>query len=269
MGTIVKKLEQHFRLKDGEIKQYMFVISELTGREVKRRYARSNLGIIWSVLNPLMNMVIMSLIFSTMFQNDIDNYPIYYLTGSMIWSLFREATESSISVLVDNRDLLIRSKLPKQVFVLSRVYTATVNFGYSLLAFFPMVLLFGIMPKITWLFLPVVIIFALLFAVGVSYMLSICYVFFGDIRHLYSVFMTILMFMSAIFYPAEQLSMWMQQLLAFNPIFVIITVARKCILYGEMPTMWQWIRMMICGVGVFGLGLYVFRKYENNVMQKV
>ena len=109
------------------LKQYFFVIKELTEREIKRKYARSSLGIIWSVLNPLLMMVVMSMIFSTMFKRSIDNYPIYYLTGQMVWELFSGATNAAMTALVDNKTLLIKAKLPRHTFVVSRIYTSLVN----------------------------------------------------------------------------------------------------------------------------------------------
>ena len=114
-----------------ELKQYYFVIKQLVDREIKRKYARSFLGVIWSVLNPLMTMAVMSMIFSTIFKRTIENYPIYYLTGTIFWQLFSGATNSAMTALVDNRTLLLKVKLPKQTFVLARIYTALTNFGYT------------------------------------------------------------------------------------------------------------------------------------------
>ena len=96
-----------------ELKQYYFVIKQLVDREIKRKYARSFLGVIWSVLNPLMTMAVMSMIFSTIFKRTIENYPIYYLTGTIFWQLFSGATNSAMTALVDNRTLLLKVKLAK------------------------------------------------------------------------------------------------------------------------------------------------------------
>ena len=96
-----------------ELKQYYFVIKQLVDREIKRKYARSFLGVIWSVLNPLMTMAVMSMIFSTIFKRTIENYPIYYLTGTIFWQLFSGATNSAMTALVDNRTLLLKVKLPE------------------------------------------------------------------------------------------------------------------------------------------------------------
>ena len=111
-------------------KQYAFVIKELVSREIKRKYARSSLGIIWSVLNPLLSMAVLSMIFTTIFKRSIENFQIYYLTGNIMWGLFTHATDSAMTALVDNKKLLIKVKLPMQVFPLARCCTALVNFGY-------------------------------------------------------------------------------------------------------------------------------------------
>ena len=161
-------------------RQYFFAIRELTTREIKRKYARSYLGIVWSVLNPLLTMAVMSLIFSTMFRRSIENFPIYYLTGSIFWTLFSGATNSAMTSLVDNKSLLLKVKLPKQTFVLSRVYTSLVNFGYTFLAYILMLLVFRIKPAWTMLLFPIDVLLALLFALGMYFLriLNTCMAFY-------------------------------------------------------------------------------------------
>ena len=158
-------------MKKQDRKQYMFVIKELTSREIKRKYARSHLGVVWSVLNPLLHMAVISLVFSTMFKRSIENFPIYYLTGSVIWSMFSTATNTSMTALVDNRSLLLKVKLPKQIFVLARIYTAVVNFLYTCIAYALMLAVFRI--QITWtaLLFPIVVLLILLFSMGIGYIL--------------------------------------------------------------------------------------------------
>ena len=118
-----------------ERRQYIFALRQLVSREVKRKYARSYLGIVWSVLNPLLSMAVLSMIFSTIFKRSIENYPIYFLTGQILWQLFSGATNSAMTALVDNKSMLIKVKLSKQTFVLSRVLTAFTNFLYTFIAY--------------------------------------------------------------------------------------------------------------------------------------
>lgn len=252
-----------------ERKQYLFAIRELTGREIKRKYARSHLGIVWSVLNPLLSMTVMSLIFSTMFKRSIENYPIYYLTGSILWNLFSSGTNSAMTALVDNKSLLLKTKLPKQVFLLSRVYTVVVNFEYTCIAYVLMLLAFRIKPTITMLLFPLDVLLLLLFTIGLSQILSVIYVFFADVKYLYSVVLSLWMYLSALFYPIESLPWVMQSALEMNPIYLSIAIARGLVMYGVMPEAVLWIRLCIWSVVSMAAGYLVFRKCENQIVQRI
>lgn len=254
-------------------KQYLFVIRELTSREIKRKYARSFLGVLWSVLNPLLTMIVMTMIFSYMFRRDIKNFPIYYLTGQTIWTLFSTATTTAMSSLVDNRTLLLKVKLPKQTFVLSRIYTALVNFGYSCIAFGVILFVYVVTGRMslstTVLLLPIDILFTLLFAVGIGYALAILYVFFADIKYLYSVLLTLWMYMSAIFYPVDRMPEYFKYLIGFNPVYCFIAFARQLIQDERVPDPVLWLKIIMFGTCSFVIGYFVFAKNENKVMQKM
>lgn len=260
---------KNFLIRTQDIKQYAFVIRELTGREIKRKYARSSLGIIWSVLNPLLMMIVMSLIFSTMFRRSIANFPIYYLTGETIWGLFSGATNSAMTALVDNKNLLIKAKLPKQTFILSRIYTALVNFAYTMIAYILMLIVFKIQPSVSMLLFFVDIFFLIIFVTGIGYMLATAYVFFADIKYLYSVLLRILIYLSAIFYPIASLPEAMQTFIGCNPVYVFIAFARTCVMDGMIPDAMMWIKLISWSMATLGIGLFVFKIKENQVMQRV
>lgn len=252
-----------------QFRQYKFVIKELTSREIKRKYSRSYLGIMWSVLNPLLSMAVMSAIFTTIFRRSIANFPMYYLTGTILWSMFTGATNSAMTALVDNKTLLIKVKLPMQIFPLSRIYTALVNLGYSFVAYIVFLVIFKIRPSWTMICIIPTVFFLLLFATGIGMFLSIAYVFFGDIKHLYSVVLTLWMYCSAIFYPVDSLSGVMQKIVQENPVFSYIASARMCMIYGIWPQRGLWIRMIFWGVLSFSVGYFFFQKMKNKVMQKI
>lgn len=252
-----------------EQKQQLFAIRQLVSREVKRKYARSYLGIVWSVLNPLMTMAVMSMIFSTMFRRSIENFPIYYLTGSIFWQMFSTATNTAMSALVDNKTLLMKVKMPKQTFIMARVYTALTNFGYTCIAYVLMLLVFRIKPCWSMLLFPVPVLCILLFSMGIGYFLSILYVFFGDIKYLYSVILTLWMYLSAIFYPVDQLPAEVASLIGMNPVYVYINFARQIVMYQTVPDVMEWVKMILWGVGTFVFGYLFFKKNENSVMQKI
>lgn len=241
----------------------------MTGREIKRKYARSVLGIIWSVLNPLLSMVVISMVFSTMFRRSIQNFPIYYLTGQIFWTLFQTSTTASMTALVDNRSLLLQAKLPKQVFMLSRIYTALVNFAYTCIAYVLMLLVFQVPLNPVMPLFFVAVILMVLFSMGIGYALATAYVFFADIRYLYGVFLTFLMYLSAIFYPVDALPEAMQRVIGVNPVYVMIAFARQSILAGTVPELIEWVKALVWSIGSLVVGLLIFKTNENKVMQKL
>ena len=255
--------------KTEQRKQYWFVIRELTSREIKRKYSRSKLGIVWSVLNPLLTMAVLSLIFSKMFSRSIENYPIYYLCGYILWQLFTGATNAAMTTLVDNKNMLIKVKFPMQIFVLARVYTAFTNFLYSMIAFGAMICVFRVVPDWTWLFIPVIVLFLVLFSLGISYILSTAYVFFGDVKHLYGVLLTLWMYLSAIFYPVDQLGGFIENIIRCNPIFNYIDCMRSLVLYGTLPPLEEIIRIALWGIIMYLIGWQIFKRNKNRIMQKI
>ncbi len=254
--------------KNEQRKQYWFVIRELTSREIKRRYARSKLGIVWSVLNPLLSMTVISLVFSQIFDR-MENYPIYYLSGSILWHMFTTATNAAMTTLVDNKTMLIKMRLPMQIFILARVYTAFVNFLYSLIAYAAMIIVFRVIPDWKIIFMPVIVFFLLLFALGISYILATAYVFFGDVKHLYTVVLTLWMYLSALFYPIDRLGGFVKNVVMSNPIFNYIDCLRCLVLQHSFPPTWEIVRIMVWGVAVYVIGHFVFARNMNKIMQKV
>lgn len=247
-------------------KQYWFAIKELTSREIKRKYARSYLGIVWSILNPLLNMIVLSLVFSYMFRRSIDYYPVYYIIGQTVFSLYSVGTSSAMTSIADNKSLILRTKLPKKVFVLSRIYTDFVNFAYTLIPLVAVVLFFRI--RISWTILLLVPDLVLLtgFIIGTSYVLATLYVFFADIKHFYGIFITLLMYCSAIFYPASMLPDFMQYVISFNPVYLAIDIARHALIYGAFPHYTEWLKLFLASIVILVLGGAFFRKTETKMM---
>ena len=250
-------------------KQHIYVMRELTKREIKRKYARSYLGIVWSVLEPLLNMIVVTFIFSYMFSRDIENYPAYYYTGYILISFFSTATTTAMTALRDNRSLMLKSKLPRRTFVLSRVYTALVNLGFSCIAFVFIIIFLRI--QITWtiLLFPVDVFFLTLFCIGVSYALSIWFVFQQDAKNFYAIITMVLTRFAALFYSVDTLSPTVSALVSHNPVYTFVKIARDCILYGKISEPMYWIQMVAWSVGMFIIGRIIFGIKENMVMEKL
>ncbi|MCL2864670.1 MAG: ABC transporter permease [Lachnospiraceae bacterium] len=255
--------------KQQKRKQYMFLIRELVGREIKRKYSRSFLGIIWSVLSPLLRMTILAVIFSQIFDRAIPHFPIYIMTGQMIFGLFTDAANASLTTLVDNRPMLIKVKFPMEVFVFTRSYSAFVNFMYSMVAYILMLVVFRV--SVTWyvLYFPVIVFFTLLFALGTSFILATAYVFFGDIKHLWAVITQLLFFTSAIFWSVDDLTGVIDVVVRANPIFNYIHSARQVVMWQEFPSVGQNIQMIFWGVFAYALGYAVLRKNKTKILIKI
>ncbi len=250
-------------------KQQWFILTQLTKRELKRRYARSYLGVLWSVLHPLLSMLLLSFLFSGMFRRSIENYPIYYLSGYLIWQTFATASTTALTALADNRALLLKAQLSLQLLILARVYTAFVNLAYSFGVYLFLLLVFGIPlhPRL----LLALFLFALLFlfSLGISYLLAGAYVFFGDVKHLYSVLLTLWMYCSALFYPASQLEGFIAAVVAVNPLFCFIDALRTLVLQAQTPSLAAFALLIVYSVGAYGVGSRVFRSLQRAIAARL
>ncbi len=249
--------------------QHIYVMRELTKREIKRKYARSYLGVIWSVLFPLLNMIVISIIFSYVFSRNIEKYPVYYYTGYLVINFFTTATTTAMTALKDNRNLMLKSKLPRRTFVLSRIYTALVNMGLSSIAYVIVCIVFRISPSWTMFLIIPNIFFLTLFAIGVSYALSIWFVFQEDSKSIYENILSVLTTFAALFYSVDRLAPGVQTFISFNPVYTYVHIARDCIMYATISEPRYWIQMAAWGVGLFLIGKVIFRYKENRVMEKL
>lgn len=249
------------------LKQYIFVIRELTAREIKRKYSRSVLGILWSVLNPLLFMFVMSFVFSG-YSSIKSLYPLYFITGYTIWTLFNTATTTSLTAFEDNKMLLQKTKLPREIFVLSRDYTAFVNLAFSLIALFVVLLFFRV--KVNWmlLLLPITVLAELMFTIGISLILATIYVFYKDIKFLWHNLVVALVHMMAIYIPIERYPENLRVYTRNNPIFIFADLSRQCIIYGTYDFN-EMIKMIGWAIGTLLIGILTLRMKENDIIKKL
>ena len=255
------------------IKQYIFVINLFfsiilfTAREIKRKYARSVLGIVWSVLNPLLFMIVMSLVFSGYTLNS-KTYPVYYITGFTMWSMFQSATTTSMTVFEDNKNLFQKTKLPRGIFVLSRVYTSLANLGFSCIAL--LIVLTAFKVKLNW---TVVIFFIdvlceMLFSTGIAFILATIYVFYRDIKFIWKNFMVLLVHMVAVYLPIERYPDSLPEITKKNPLYFYPNIARRCVLEGTYDIR-EIEYMVIWAFGTLLFGLIVFKIHENDIVKNI
>jgi ABC-2 type transport system permease protein len=247
-----------------EIFKYKFLIGELVKRDIKIRYRRSVLGMLWSVLNPLCFISITYIVFNTLFKSSIKNFPLYVMAGQLIFSFYTEASNSAMSSIIGNAGLIKKVYIPKEVFPVSRVISSFVNTIFSLIALVIVILVTRADVYWTYVFIPLPFIFIFIFSIGVGMILASIAVFFRDTIYLYGVFITMLSYLSAIFYPVEILPERIKLYFGFNPIFRFIDYFRQVVLYGNVPTLRNTMICLMISVVTLLIGILVFRKKEND-----
>lgn len=244
--------------------KYIWLLQELIVRDLKIKYRRSVLGYLWSVLNPLMMMGVTTIVFSDIFRFDIPNYPVYLLAGQLIFSFFAESTSFAMHSILLGAALIKKIYLPKYIFPLSRVLSCFTTMLFSLIALFLVMLITKVDFHLTLLMLPISFIYILVFCIGVGLILSVLIVFFRDVQHLYGVFLTALNYLTPIFYPANMLPEWLRNLMILNPLYSFITLFRNITIYGRWPSIEEHLICMLYAFGMLFVGLYVFKKHQND-----
>lgn len=251
------------------VREYRFALWELTKRELKRKYARSYMGILWSIFYPLLRMILVVIMFSVVFSKGIEKYPAYYFAGFLLFECFSTATTTSLTCLKDNRDFLFKTKLPREILVLSRILTAFVN---TLLGFIPFILVLIIYrAKITVyiLLMPVIFLLFLLFIAGASYALAIIYVVFPDIKDIHSNVIFILRFFVAIFYSIDWIAKGVQNFIIHNPLYAFIKLTRDCMVYGTKPEVFFIIEIVVWSLGLYLFGKMLFKLCVNRIIERL
>lgn len=244
--------------------QYKPLLKELVSRDLKVKYRRSFLGYVWSLLNPLLMMTVMTVVFSYMFRFDIPNYPLYLITGQTLWTFFNESTNMSMYSVLQNGSLIKKVYIPKFIFPISRVLSSFVTMSFSLVAIV-IVMLFTKAPFYwTILLFPIPLLFLLLFSMGIGMVLSALSVYFRDITHLYGVLTLAWMYLTPIFYPVNALPDEIVPIVQSNPMYAYITFFRELVLYGTVPETAMWLRCAGTSVIAMVLGMAVFRKMQRN-----
>lgn len=258
MEKWLKKIPYYYLLK------YVSLVQELVKRDLKVKYRRSILGYMWSLLNPLMMMCVMSFVFSTIFRSTVMNFPLYLICGQTLWNFFNESTNMAMHSVLQNGSLIKKVYIPKFIFPLSRVLSCFVTMSFSLIAIL-IVMLFTratIYWTILLFWIPLVFLFA--FCCGVGMALSALATYFRDITHLYGVLTLAWMYATPIFYDPEILPESVRGVLVWNPMYHYIQFFRSLIVFGEVPGAKLWLICMACSVAALCLGLTIFKKLQKN-----
>lgn len=243
--------------------KYGFLLAQLVERDFKTKYRRSVLGVLWSLLNPLLIMTVQYMVFSTLFRFDIPNYSVYLLSGIVIFNYMSEATSQAMTCIIQNASLINKVYMPKFIYPFSRVLSCGVNFLFSLVALYIVIIFSGM--KITYHHIGLLFGIGCLFIFisGLSLILASLMVFFRDTQFLYSIVLTIWTYITPIFYPENILPSQMKMVLEFNPMYHFIRFIRVIILNNGFPDALAWVYCALFAIISLLIGTLVFKKTQN------
>jgi ABC-2 type transport system permease protein len=243
--------------------KYRFLLSQLVERDFKTKYKRSVLGVLWSFLNPLLTMLVQYIIFSTLFKSDIPNFPVYLLTGIVIFNFFSEACGMGLMSIVGNASLITKVYVPKYIYPVSRVFSSVINLLLSLIPLIIVMLITRTSINFSILLIPFGLGCTLLFSIGVTFILSSAMVFFRDTQFLWNVINLLWMYATPLFYPESIIPSKFSFILKINPMYHFIRFIRIIILQGVSPEPMAYLYCIIFSLGTLLIGALMFKKTQD------
>lgn len=243
--------------------QYRYLLRQLVNRDFRVKYKSSSLGMIWSFLNPLLSMLVYLVVFSTLFNSDVENFPVYLMAGIVCFSYFSEATNLGMASIVGNSALITKVYMPKLIYPLSKVLSSGINLCISFIPLLIVMLITGVPFHKSLLLLPVVVMYLILLCFGMSLILSTLNVFFRDTAFLWGVALTMLNFLTPIFYPETIIPAQLITIFHMNPLYQIIFFMRTIILDGCSPTPVTYLYCTLSVTALLAFGLWVFRRNQD------
>lgn len=248
---------------EGIWRKYGFLIHQLVVRDFKIKYKRSVLGYLWSFLNPLLTMLVQYFIFSNLFKSDIENFPVYLLSGTILFSFFQEAVGQGLISVLANASLITKVYMPKYIYPITKVLSSSVNLLISLIPLLFVTVITGeeITPAI--LLLPFAVLCLLLFCIGLSMLLASAMVFFRDTQYLWGIATLIWMYATPLFYPETIIPEQYRVILKINPLYHIIKFVRTVLIDGVSPEPRRYFYCLISAIFACIIGSVVFKKSQD------
>ena len=246
--------------------KYKFLIKQMVSRDFRLKYKRSILGVLWSFLNPLLMMSVQYIVFSALFRFEIEKYPVYLLTGIVMFSFFSEASNLTMNSLISSDSLIKKVYVPKYIYPLSRTASSSINLIISMIPLLIVSLISGIRPTLSFLLIIVPIVCISVFSLGIGMLLSISMTFFRDTQYLWSVICMLWMYLTPIFYPVSILPDKVAWIIKINPLYYFIDFMRTCIIDGTSPGLDIYVACFAWSISAFILGTYVFIREQDKVI---
>lgn len=253
-------------------KKYSFLLSQLVERDFKVKYKRSVLGVLWSLLYPLLMMAVMAVVFSNVFKFSTPgvSYLSYLLIGLTYFNYFSEASNLSMSSVVANFSLINKVYIPKYIFPLSKCLFVGINFLLTLIPLYLVLIFTGTGINLYHILLPYSFICLFMFTLGMGLILSTISVFFRDMFYIYGIIITIWTYLTPIMYDINIIgNELLLSIMKLNPMYQFINFARTIILYNNIPTITQFITCFLSGSLTLLIGIFLFKKNQDKFIYYV
>jgi ABC-2 type transport system permease protein len=246
--------------------RYRELAAILVGKELKLRYRRSVLGFAWTMLNPLLTMIILTMVFSHVWRIQVEKYPVFVLSALLAWNFFAQSVSGGAPCMVHNESLLRNIYVPRAIFPLALVLSHLVNF---LLALVPLLLVMfwqGVVPPLSIACVPLCLVILWLFTTGIVLALAAWTVFFRDIGQIVEVSLQALFYLTPIIYPLSILPERFLWIVKLNPLLHQVTVFRRVFFEGAWPEPSYFLIAGGCAIVSFAVGLAIFRRQESQFL---
>lgn len=250
------------RLRD--FLHYKDLLKHLVMRDIKLKYRRSVLGYLWSVLDPLLSMIVMTIVFSTMFRRNIENFPVYLFCGQLLFNFMKNATSQAMNSINANGALMKKAYVPKYIFTFSKVISTLIDLLFTMIALILVMLVTGAKFSVYNLLFPLILLQLFIFSLGFGLFLAQANVFFKDVQYIYNAVMMAWMYLTPIFYPIEALPNGVQSAIKqFNPMYYYVKQFRDIFYTGTPPQKEYVIAGCVAAVTFLVFGIDMFLKNQD------
>ncbi len=249
--------------------KYRFLLSELVIKEIKLKYRRSYLGILWTLIEPLLTMIVLFFVFSQLKGNNDKVFPVYILAGRLLYSYFSNATKAAMKSIRTNSQMIKKVYVPKYIYPLASIISQFITFVISLLVLVGVAAYFRIEPTIHLLgaIVPLAILFVMVLGLGL--ILATMAVFFRDMEYLWGVILMMIMYCSAIFYPATLVGDKYDWILNYNPLYSCILNFRNTVIYGTGLDTFALLYSLGFSVVTLIIGIWMFYKNQDKFILNI
>lgn len=253
-----------------EAVHFRYVIFNLIGTTLKARYRRSVFGFLWSLLNPLFTMLILTVVFSSIYKSSFNELGLYIMSGLLPWIMISSTILNGCSALVGAEGYLKKVHLPKQIFPISVLGVEIINFLLSLVSLFALAVVFGANPNFSWLLLPLALLLLSFFLLGIILATSVVTIYFRDFSHILQIGITGLFYVTPVIYPVSLIAgSRLEQLIKLNPFFYFIELFHQIIESATVPSALNWLVCFTLAAVSYALGVLIFRYKENDIIYRL